>query len=311
MNPRMRPGPCRREAQGDQESTGTAVAHACAVPAAIPGRPVPDRPVPDAPFQTAPFQTAPFQTAPFETAPYPAASNRAASFRAGPSRVGTGMFPLTPGFPHAVPRPGPARSPRPGRPARPGFEFDRPSGRHRRTPPSWGSRPEAAPAGRGRSRMLRVVGPAVVLALGVASGVVVNAESSRPPSSAGYPPAVLAGRDFAPYLAGSTRGVVLSEGRVASSGAEIVAVGAESGQLVPRAQFFVSLDDGRSWNLGGVASPDGGTPRRGTRPALSRGDRAPGLPSALTRSGPAPTAGRGRSPPPPACRSGPVTTSRC
>jgi hypothetical protein len=111
--------------------------------------------------------------------------------------------------------------------------------------------------------MLRVVVPAVVLALGVASGMVVNAKSSRSPSSPGYPPAVLAGRDFTPYRAGSTRGVVLSEGRVASSGAEIVAVGAESGQLVPRAQFFVSLDDGRSWNLGGVTSTDGGTPPPG------------------------------------------------
>jgi hypothetical protein len=111
--------------------------------------------------------------------------------------------------------------------------------------------------------MLRVAGPAVVLALGVASAMVVNAQSSRPPSSPAYPPAVLAGRVFTPYLAGSTRGVVLSEGRVASSGAEIVAVGAESGQLVPRAQFFVSLDGGRSWNLGGVTSTDGGTPPPG------------------------------------------------
>jgi hypothetical protein len=111
--------------------------------------------------------------------------------------------------------------------------------------------------------MLRVVVPAVVLALGVASGLVVNAKSGRLPASLGYPPAVLAGRDFTPYLAGSTRGVVLSEGRVASSGTEIVAVGAESGQPVPRAQFFVSLDDGRSWNLGGVTSADGGSPPPG------------------------------------------------
>jgi hypothetical protein len=52
----------------------------------------------------------------------------------------------------------------------------------------------------------------------------------------GFPSAVPAGRDFAPYLAGGTRGIVLSEGRVASADDEVVAVGAESGQVVPRAQ---------------------------------------------------------------------------
>ena len=40
-------------------------------------------------------------------------------------------------------------------------------------------------------------------------------------------------------------------------------VGAETGQRVPRAQFFVSLDDGRSWNLGTVSAAGGGTPPPG------------------------------------------------
>jgi hypothetical protein len=111
--------------------------------------------------------------------------------------------------------------------------------------------------------MLRVAVPVAVLALGVAGGLVVNANSDRPQASADFPPAVLAGRDFPPYLTGSTRGVVLSEGRVASSGTEIVAVGAESGQLIPRAQFFVSLDGGTSWSVGGVTAADGETPPPG------------------------------------------------
>ena len=111
--------------------------------------------------------------------------------------------------------------------------------------------------------MLRIAVPVAVLALGVASGLVVNADNSRSQASPGFPPALLARREFTPYLSGSTRGVVLSEGRVASSGTEIVAVGAESGQLIPRAQFFVSLNGGKSWSLGGVTTADGGTPPPG------------------------------------------------
>lgn len=111
--------------------------------------------------------------------------------------------------------------------------------------------------------MLRVAVPVAVLVLGLAGGLVVHENSGRGPAAASFPPAVLAGRDFTPYQQASTRGIVLSEGRVASAGAEIVAVGAESGQLVPRAQFFVSLDGGRTWNLGGVTTADGGTPPPG------------------------------------------------
>ncbi len=111
--------------------------------------------------------------------------------------------------------------------------------------------------------MLRVAVPVTVLTLGVASGLLVSANSSRARPAPVFPPAVLAGQDFTPYLTGSTRGIVLSEGRVASAGAELVAVGAETGQLVPRAQFFVSLDGGRSWSLGGVTTAGGGTPPPG------------------------------------------------
>src|SRR5690349_6489974 len=168
--------------------------------------------------------------------------------QAGPSRVGTGMFPLTPGvpltpgFPLAPGFPRPRPAPSPGSrlaPPRPGFEFDRPGGRHRRTQPGDAGL-EAGPAARGpagRSRVIRVAVPAAVLVLGLAGGLVVHANSSRIPAVASFPPAVLAGQDFTPYQPGSTRGIVLSEGRVASAGSEIVAVGAVSGQVVPRAQF--------------------------------------------------------------------------
>jgi hypothetical protein len=112
---------------------------------------------------------------------------------------------------------------------------------------------------------MRVAVPVTVIALAVVSGMIVSANNNGraiPPSPA-FPAATLAGQDFTPYVPGSTRGITLSEGRVASSGAEIVAVGAETGQRVPRAQFFVSLDDGRSWGLGTVSAAGGGTPPPG------------------------------------------------
>ena len=104
-----------------------------------------------------------------------------------------------------------------------------------------------------------------MITLGVASGLIVsvNNDEHRTPPVFPFPPATLAGRDFTPYSAESTRGITLSEGRVASSGTEIVAVGAETGQRVPRAQFFVSPDDGRSWGLGTLSAAGGGTPAPG------------------------------------------------
>ena len=114
---------------------------------------------------------------------------------------------------------------------------------------------------------MRVAVPVTLIALGVASGLIVSANNdgrhAPSASSPRFPAAILAGQDFTPYAAGSTRGITLSEGRVASAGAEIVAVGAETGQSVPRAQFFVSPDDGRSWGLGTVSAVGGGTPSPG------------------------------------------------
>jgi hypothetical protein len=74
---------------------------------------------------------------------------------------------------------------------------------------------------------------------------------------------MLGGQDFSPYAVGSTRGITQSQGRVASAGPEVVAVSAESGQRVPRAQFLVSVNEGRSWTLGTLTAAGGGTPPPG------------------------------------------------
>jgi len=104
-----------------------------------------------------------------------------------------------------------------------------------------------------------------VIAVGVASGLIVsvNNDEHHAPAASSFPPATLAGQDFTPYSSESTRGVTLSQGRVTSDAAEVVAVGAETGQFVPRAQFFVSRDNGTSWDLGTVTAAGGGTPPPG------------------------------------------------
>ena len=79
----------------------------------------------------------------------------------------------------------------------------------------------------------------------------------------GSAPAILAGHDFTPYLETSTRGVTESAGRVTSDGSEIVAVGSETGQPVPRAQFFVSMNNGQSWTAGSLTARGGGAPEPG------------------------------------------------
>ena len=110
----------------------------------------------------------------------------------------------------------------------------------------------------------------VALVAAVAAGIVVSANgrghstpAASPFAASAFPPAAAAEQDFTPYLAQSTRGITQLQGRVASSGNEVVAVGAETGQLVPRAQFIVSLNDGRSWTLGTVTAAGGGTPAPG------------------------------------------------
>ena len=103
-----------------------------------------------------------------------------------------------------------------------------------------------------------VFGVAVVVIVGANSG---NSGPAPSATALGFPPATLAGNDF--MVADSGRGIRATLGRVTSVGDEIVAVGSQAGARIARAQFFVSLNDGRSWTMGTVRSAGGGVPPPG------------------------------------------------
>src|SRR6266567_4692174 len=103
-----------------------------------------------------------------------------------------------------------------------------------------------------------VFGVAVVVIAGANSG---HAGPTPSAASLGFPPATLAGNDFT--AAGSGRGITQTLGRVASVGHEMVAVGSQAGTRIPRAQFFVSDDAGRTWTMGTVRDAAGGVPPPG------------------------------------------------
>jgi len=118
-----------------------------------------------------------------------------------------------------------------------------------------------------RGAGVRVIIPIVaMMVFGVAVAVIAGANSSSngsapPPAALGFPPATLAGNAFSAAATG--RGISQTLGRVASDGAEIVAVGSQQGARIARAQFFVSADGGRTWSMGHVRTPDGGLPPPG------------------------------------------------
>ena len=155
----------------------------------------------------------------------------------------------------------------------PGSARPRRRGSHRTQPVlSWLGRrdPVAEPVPRPWSG--GPAGPSLLVALVVLSllgfaVIIVNANKPAPMASRMpapvFLPATAAGRDFTPYAAGSTRGIGEFQGRVASAGAEVVSVGAETGQHVTRAEFFVSTDAGRSWTLGTTSAAGGGAPAPG------------------------------------------------
>lgn len=109
------------------------------------------------------------------------------------------------------------------------------------------------------------------IAVGIAVVVVAGANNGSGPApsslDAGYPPARAATADFTdtPALAG--RGIAAPLGQVATFGATIVAVGGQSGARIPRARFYVSADNGRTWQLGTVQ----GDPPPGQAAALVAG----------------------------------------
>jgi hypothetical protein len=110
------------------------------------------------------------------------------------------------------------------------------------------------------------------IAVGIAVVVVAGANNGSGPApsslDAGYPPARAATADFTdtPALAG--RGIQAPLGQVATFGTTIVAVGGQSGARIPRARFYVSADNGKTWQLGTV-----------------QGDPAPGQAAALVAGG--------------------------
>jgi len=115
---------------------------------------------------------------------------------------------------------------------------------------------------------LRVITPILaMIVFGAAVVVFANANgnagagSAPPPAALGFAPATLAGSEFT--AADNGRGISQTLGRVASDGAEIVAVGSQQGARIARAQFFVSMNDGRSWSMGTVRAPGGGPPPPG------------------------------------------------
>ena len=103
-----------------------------------------------------------------------------------------------------------------------------------------------------------VFGVAVVVIAGANSG---NAGPTPPAAALGFPPAALAGNDFTAAAGG--RGISQTLGQVTSAGDEIVAAGSQAGARIARAQFFVSLNDGRTWTMGTVKSAGGGVPSPG------------------------------------------------
>ena len=94
------------------------------------------------------------------------------------------------------------------------------------------------------------------IAVGIAVVVVAGANNGSGPApsslDAGYPPAHAATADFTGTAALAGRGIQATLGQVATSGGTIVAVGGQSGARIPRARFYVSADNGQTWQLGTV-----------------------------------------------------------
>jgi hypothetical protein len=257
------PGPFR----GDPFPAAPGHAHRTAQlgPAQLGPTPIGIAPIGPAPIGPAPIGPAPIGTAPTRPAPTrPAPARRPQTRRAQAARARLSQARLARTAPAPGPDPGSARA-----------EWARllrsllpqPAKRN------WFSRFTAALDFRGAA--LRVVTSVVsMIVIGVAAVVIANANSGRstpPPaqSSLGLPPAALAGDDFT--AAGGGRGVDQTLGRVASDGSEIVAVGSQTGARIARAQFFISLNDGRSWTMGPVRTPGGGTPPPGYAARLVAG----------------------------------------
>ena len=108
----------------------------------------------------------------------------------------------------------------------------------------------------------------VVLGLVVFGG---SGGKSAGPAAAPYPAARLAGADFGASSGQQARGIFQAVSGVAASGGTIVAVGSQTGQWIPRAQFLVSADGGHSWQLAPVHAPGGAAPSPADVPVFVTG----------------------------------------
>ena len=117
------------------------------------------------------------------------------------------------------------------------------------------------PAGRPRRVLLAAAAALAVVAAGSGYAVIRGGSATRD-----YPAASLAGTLFAGPAgpkAQPGQGISQPMRRVASFGGTVVAVGSQTGGDIPRAQFFVSRDDGTTWRLAAVTAPGGGAPAPG------------------------------------------------
>src|SRR5436305_11268835 len=128
-----------------------------------------------------------------------------------------------------------------------------------------------------RAVWLAAIAAIVIVALVVAGFLVFGGQGGGGAGAAAvapYPPARLAGADFRTDPGQRARGIFQWVSAVAAAGRTIVAVGSLTGPWLPRAQFLVSADGGRSWRLAPVRGPGGSVPPPADLPLLAAGGAA-------------------------------------
>ena len=115
--------------------------------------------------------------------------------------------------------------------------------------------------GKTRRDLLLAGSLAVLAVVAACSGYAVLHSSGLPARD--YPAARLAGTVFGGDAIPPGQGIAQTMGRVASFGGTTVAVGSQAGGDIPRAQFFVSHDNGSTWDVAAVVAPGGGAPSPG------------------------------------------------
>ena len=129
------------------------------------------------------------------------------------------------------------------------------------------STPSHRPARNGQTsdrRTRRGLLLAAVAALAVvAAGSGYAALGTGGPAARPYPAARLAGAAFGADGIQPGQGIAQTMDHVASDGGTTVAAGSQAGGDIPRAQFFVSRDDGKTWRVAAVTAPGGGAPSPG------------------------------------------------